>query len=72
MMRDRQKMSRNVYLVRITSLLTDVSSEMVYPLYQVFVRMIMTSHRALLGPVLGVIEFHRAMDFAGATLGVLV
>jgi MFS family permease len=49
-------MNRNVYLVGFTSLMTDISSEMVYPLYQAFVRMILATQQALIGPVLGVIE----------------
>lgn len=50
------RLHRNIRLLGITSLLTDVSSEMVYPLYQAFVRMIMASSQALMGPVLGIIE----------------
>ncbi len=51
-----KSLHRNIRLVGYTSLLTDISSEMVYPLYQAFVRMIMASRQALMGPVLGIIE----------------
>jgi MFS family permease len=47
---------RNVIITGITSFFTDVSSEMVYPLLQAFVTMIMAAHTAFLGPALGVIE----------------
>jgi len=50
------KISRNVVLTGFTSFFTDISSEMIYPLIQAFVSMIMTSQRALLGPILGIIE----------------
>jgi len=48
--------SRNVVLAGFTSFFTDVSSEMIYPLIQAFVSMIMCSQKALLGPILGIIE----------------
>jgi MFS family permease len=48
--------SRNVVLAGFTSFFTDVSSEMIYPLIQAFVSMIMSSQKALLGPILGIIE----------------
>jgi MFS family permease len=47
---------RNVILTGLTSFFTDISSEMIYPLIQAFVAMIMSAQKALLGPVLGVIE----------------
>lgn len=47
---------RNVILTGFTSFFTDISSEMIYPLLQAFVTMIMTAHKALLGPILGIIE----------------
>ena len=50
------KYDRNVILTGFTSFFTDVSSEMIYPLIQAFVAMIMSAQKALLGPVLGVIE----------------
>jgi MFS family permease len=50
------KYDRNVFLTGLTSFFTDISSEMVYPLIQAFVAMIMSAQKALLGPVLGVIE----------------
>ena len=55
-MNTRKKFDRNVILTGLTSFFTDVSSEMLYPLIQAFIAMIMTAHRALLGPVLGIIE----------------
>ncbi len=50
------KYDRNVFLTGLTSFFTDISSEMVYPLIQAFIAMIMTAQKALLGPVLGIIE----------------
>jgi MFS family permease len=50
------KYDRNVILTGFTSFFTDVSSEMIYPLIQAFIAMIMTAQKALLGPVLGIIE----------------
>lgn len=50
------KLDRNVILTGLTSFFTDISSEMIYPLIQAFVAMIMTAQKALLGPVLGIIE----------------
>lgn len=49
-------MERNVVLMGFTSFFTDVSSEMIYPLLQAFVKMIMAANTAMLGPVLGIIE----------------
>ena len=46
----------NVLLTGFTSFFTDVSSEMIYPLLQAFVSFVMTTQKALLGPVLGIIE----------------
>ena len=43
-------------LMGFTSFFTDVSSEMIYPLLQAFVRVIMTANTAMLGPVIGIIE----------------
>ena len=48
--------SRNIVLAGFTSFFTDISSEMIYPLIQAFVSIIMVSQRALLGPILGIIE----------------
>jgi MFS family permease len=48
--------SRNVLLTGLTSFFTDVSSELVYPLLQAFISMIMAARKALLGPFLGLIE----------------
>ncbi|HUV07895.1 MAG TPA: MFS transporter [Spirochaetia bacterium] len=48
--------SRNVLLTGFTSFFTDISSEMVYPLLQAFVSLILAARKALLGPVLGLIE----------------
>lgn len=49
-------MKRNLLVTGWASFLTDVSTEMIYPLLQAFVAMILSGRRALLGPVLGVIE----------------
>jgi MFS family permease len=54
-MRD-QAIPRNVLLTGLTSFFTDVSSEMVYPLLQAFMRLVLATQQALLGPVLGIIE----------------
>jgi MFS family permease len=56
MLKTRAWMSRNVLLTGFTSFFTDVSSEMIYPLLQAFVRFILAGRRALLGPALGLIE----------------
>jgi len=50
------KLHKNVVFTGLTSFFTDVSSEMVYPLLQAFMKMVLASHQALLGPVLGIIE----------------
>ncbi|MBN1533289.1 MAG: MFS transporter [Spirochaetes bacterium] len=47
---------RNVYLTGLTSFFTDVSSEMIYPLLQAFVSMTLSAQRALIGPILGIME----------------
>ncbi len=52
----KQKLDRNVLLTGLTSFFTDISTEMIYPLLQAFIAMIMTAQKALLGPVLGIIE----------------
>ncbi len=56
MMRFRDRYNRNVILTGLTSFFTDISSEMLYPLIQAFVAMVLTAQKALLGPVLGIIE----------------
>jgi MFS family permease len=48
--------TRNVVLASCTSFFTDISTEMIYPLLQAFLAMVMVPQRAFLGPVLGVIE----------------
>lgn len=50
------KLNKNVILMGFTSFFTDISSEMIYPLMQAFVSIVMASQKALLGPVLGIIE----------------
>jgi MFS family permease len=50
------RLNKNVILMGFTSFFTDVSSEMIYPLLQAFVSMILAAQQALLGPVLGIIE----------------
>lgn len=52
----KSRYDSNVILTGFTSFFTDVSSEMMYPLLQAFVSMIMVSQKALVGPVLGIIE----------------
>lgn len=53
---EKKGITRNIVLTGFTSFFTDVSSEMIYPLLQAFVSMIMASKKALLGPILGIIE----------------
>jgi len=50
------KLNRNVVLVSLTSFFTDVSSEMLYPQIQAFVGIILSAQKALVGPVLGLVE----------------
>ena len=45
-------MSRNVLMTGFTSFFTDISSEMIYPLLQAFVRALTLN----VGPVIGIIE----------------
>ncbi len=52
----QSKLHKNVILMGLTSFFTDVSSEMVYPLLQAFMSMVLASQKVLLGPVLGIIE----------------
>lgn len=47
---------RNVILTGLTSFFTDVSSEMIYPLLQAFVTLVLSTQRAMIGPILGVME----------------
>ncbi len=53
---EREGLDRNIIATGVTSFFTDIASEMIYPLIQAFVAMIMAGQKALLGPVLGVIE----------------
>jgi len=46
----------NVILTGFTSFFTDISSEMIYPLLQAFISTILSAHKILLGPILGIIE----------------
>ncbi len=55
-LQEKTRFDRNVILTGFTSFFTDVSSEMIYPLIQAFVAIIMSAQKALLGPVLGIIE----------------
>ena len=50
------KLDKNVMILGLTSFFTDVASEMIYPLIQAFVSMILASRQTLLGPALGIIE----------------
>jgi MFS family permease len=52
----KSKITRNVVLASFTSFFTDISTEMIYPLLQAFLAMIMVPQRTFLGPVLGIIE----------------
>ncbi|MBN1696232.1 MAG: MFS transporter [Spirochaetales bacterium] len=52
----KQPIHKNVILTGFTSFFTDVSSEMIYPLLQAFIAMIMAAQKAALGPILGIIE----------------
>ncbi len=49
-------LSRNVYLSGLTSFFTDISSEMIYPLLQSFLALILAAAKQMLGPILGIIE----------------
>ncbi|TAL38721.1 MAG: MFS transporter [Spirochaetes bacterium] len=49
-------LGRNVILMGLTSFFTDISSEMIYPLIQAFVTLVMASARTMAGPILGMIE----------------
>ena len=53
---EKTKLDRNVVITGLTSFFTDVSSEMVYPILQAFVKTITAAQTVLLGPVLGIIE----------------
>ncbi|HEQ71321.1 MAG TPA: MFS transporter [Spirochaetia bacterium] len=52
----KKALTRNVFMTGLTSFFTDISSEMIYPLLQAFVRQILASARTLVGPLLGIIE----------------
>lgn len=52
MLKQKSFMSRNVFMTGLTSFFTDVSSEMIYPLLQAFVRALTVN----VGPVIGIIE----------------
>ncbi len=52
----RAPLHRNVVITGLTSFFTDVSSEMVYPLLQAFVSAILQTQKALIGPVIGIME----------------
>ncbi|MBN2036586.1 MAG: MFS transporter [Chitinispirillaceae bacterium] len=55
-MEKRAHLNRNVLLTGCTSFFTDVSTEMVYPLLQAFVKALTASRALLAGPMLGIIE----------------
>lgn len=55
-MQERKPIHRNVILTGLTSFFTDISSEMVYPLLQAFVAMVLSAQRTLIGPILGIME----------------
>lgn len=56
MMPEKTKLDRNVIITGFTSFFTDISSEMIYPMIQAFISMAMTAQKAMLGPILGIIE----------------
>ncbi len=51
-----KRLHKNIVLMGLTSFFTDISSEMIYPLIQAFVRLVLSSTGALIAPVLGIIE----------------
>ena len=53
---NKASISKNVLLTGLTSFFTDISSEMIYPLLQAFVRIVLATKIALLGPVIGIME----------------
>ncbi len=53
---EKSKIGKNVILMGFTSFFTDISSEMIYPLIQAFVSLVMSSAKTMIGPVLGIIE----------------
>ena len=63
---EKRGITRNVILASFTSFFTDISTEMIYPVLQAFLAMIMAAQRAYLGPVLGIIE-----GIAESTAGLL-
>lgn len=52
----KEKLNKNVIFTGFTSLFTDISSEMIYPLIQAFMTTILKNQTALIGPILGTIE----------------
>ncbi len=50
------RVGRNVWLAGFASFFTDVSSEMIYPLIQAFVSLLLAARQALVGPLLGLLE----------------
>lgn len=52
----RGGIGRNVVAMGLTSFFTDISSEMVYPLIQAFVSLLLSSTKTMVGPLLGLVE----------------
>lgn len=50
------RLRRNVYLTGLASFFTDVASEMIYPLIQSFLSVLLSARTAMIGPALGIIE----------------
>lgn len=50
------RLRRNVYLTGLASFFTDVASEMVYPLIQSFLSVLLSARSVMIGPALGIIE----------------
>lgn len=56
MLKNKPRLHKNVKITALTSFFTDISSEMLYPVIQAFISLILASRSALIGPVLGIIE----------------
>ncbi len=52
----KNRINKNIILVGFTSFFTDISSEMIYPLIQAFVSLVLSSTSVMIAPVLGIME----------------
>ncbi len=50
------RLRRNVYIAGLASFFTDVASEMIYPLIQSFLSVLLSARAVMIGPALGIIE----------------